>query len=109
MAAPRPGKPVRGSTTGRPVMALLDLLSRRWMLRVIWEIRDGPIGFRSLQRGCEQMSPSVLSQRLTELVEARILMQSESKEYEFTVEGRELFDLMNPLHEWSERWAKQLE
>ena len=88
-------------------MALLDLLSRRWTLRVIWEIRDGPIGFRSLQRRCEQMSPSVLSQRLTELWEARIVMQSESKEYEFTAEGRELFDLMIPLHEWSEHWAKR--
>jgi DNA-binding HxlR family transcriptional regulator len=89
-------------------MALLELLSRRWMLRIIWELRDGPIGFRPLQRRCEQMSPSVLSQRLTDLVEARILMQSESKDYKLTVEGRDLFDLMIPLHDWAERWAKRL-
>ena len=37
---PRPGARVRGSATGRPVMALLDLLGRRWALRVIWELRD---------------------------------------------------------------------
>ncbi|MEH2514939.1 DNA-binding HxlR family transcriptional regulator [Bradyrhizobium sp. AZCC 1610] len=33
----------RGSRTGRPVMALLDLLSRRWTLQIVWELRDGPL------------------------------------------------------------------
>ena len=41
-----PGRPVRGSTSGRPLMAALDLFGRRWMLRVMWELRDGPAGFR---------------------------------------------------------------
>ena len=27
---PKPGRPVRGSRSGVPVMALLDLLGRRW-------------------------------------------------------------------------------
>ena len=31
---------VRGSRTGRPIMALLDLLGRRWTLRIIWELRE---------------------------------------------------------------------
>ncbi|HJV56497.1 MAG TPA: transcriptional regulator, partial [Methylomirabilota bacterium] len=39
-STPRPGWPVRGSRTGRPIMALMDLLGRRWALRVIWELRD---------------------------------------------------------------------
>ena len=43
---PVPGTPVRGSRTGRPLMATFDLLGRRWMLRVLWELRTGPIGFR---------------------------------------------------------------
>ncbi|HEV7693887.1 MAG TPA: hypothetical protein VGO52_23840 [Hyphomonadaceae bacterium] len=34
---------VRGSRTGRPIMALLDLLGRRWTLRVIWELRGEPM------------------------------------------------------------------
>jgi hypothetical protein len=47
---PRPGRPVLGSTTGRPVMAALDLFGRRWTLRVLWELRDGAVGFRLLQQ-----------------------------------------------------------
>ena len=61
---PRPGRPVRGSRTGRPIMALLDLLSRRWTLRVIWELRGGRLTFRALQQACGGVSPSVLNERL---------------------------------------------
>jgi hypothetical protein len=46
-SSPLSGKTVRGSRTGRPVMALLDLLGRRGSLRLLWELRDGhPQSFR---------------------------------------------------------------
>jgi DNA-binding HxlR family transcriptional regulator len=48
-------------------MAALDLFGRRWTLRVLWELRGGPQGFRPLQRLCDNMSSSVLEARLTEL------------------------------------------
>src|SRR3954447_26692687 len=70
---PLPGRPVRGSATGRPIMALLDLLGRRWALRVIWELREGPLQFRTLQERCAGMSSSVLNQRLHELRTAEVV------------------------------------
>jgi DNA-binding HxlR family transcriptional regulator len=39
MKIPKVGKPVRGSTTGRPIMVALDLLGRRAALRILWELR----------------------------------------------------------------------
>ncbi len=48
-------------------MALLDLLGRRWALRVIWELRDGALGFRELQARAGGLSPTILSTRLEEL------------------------------------------
>src|SRR5208282_2198038 len=51
----RPGRPARGSVSGRPIMALLDLLGRRWALRVIWELREEPLVFRALQQRCAGM------------------------------------------------------
>ena len=59
-----PRRSVRGSATGRPIMAVLDLLGRRWSLRVLWELRDGPLTFRALQAACDDISPSVLQQRV---------------------------------------------
>ncbi len=47
-------------------MAALDLFGRRWNLRIIWELQHGPVGFRALQQRCDNMSSSVLRQRLTE-------------------------------------------
>ena len=64
MTTPDPGRPVRGSTTGRPIMAALDLLGRRWALRILWELRDGPVGARALRERCDGMSSSVLYERL---------------------------------------------
>ena len=105
MLPAKPGRPVRGSTTGRPIMALLDLLGRRWVLRILWELRDAPLGFRALQARCDGMSPSVLSQRLAELREARIVTQSAAGDYLLTDEGRELYNVLGPLNEWAARWG----
>ena len=108
MPTPQPGKPVRGSQTGRPIMALLDLLGRRWTLRILWELREGSLGFRALQDRCDNMSPSVLSQRLGELQEAGIVWQNEDAHYALTQEGITLLHSLAPLNEWALRWAERI-
>ncbi|MFF2073492.1 winged helix-turn-helix transcriptional regulator [Kitasatospora sp. NPDC058162] len=105
---PRPGRPVRGSASGRPVMAALDLLGRRWALRVLWELSRSPGGFRELQRRCEQMSSSVLTVRLAELAEARVLTR-DGELYRLTPLGEELVAALGPLDVWSRRWAEELD
>ncbi|MFD7324830.1 winged helix-turn-helix transcriptional regulator [Streptomyces sp. NPDC059875] len=101
---PRPGTPVRGSESGRPVMAALDLLGRRWTLRILWELHQTPAGFRELQRRCERMSSSVLSARLGELTDARLLALH-ADGYRLTPLGNDLVDALRPLDAWSQRWA----
>ena len=85
-------------------MALLDLLGRRWALRVVWELREGPLVFRSLQQRCEGMSSSVLSQRLRELRAAGVV-EAGGDGYALTAEGRDLLSAYEPLAAWAERWA----
>jgi DNA-binding HxlR family transcriptional regulator len=86
-------------------MALLDLLGRRWALRVIWELREGPLQFRALQERCAGMSSSVLNQRLRELRTAGIVELSEGG-YQLTAEGRGLRDAFAPLDAWAKRWGR---
>lgn len=102
---PLPGRRVRGSETGRPLMAALDLLGRRWALRILWEMRDGPLGARTLRARCDEMSSSVLYERLNELHQAGLIQQGDSLNYELTPIGRELGNAIGPLAEWSDRWA----
>ena len=107
MAKVRPGLPARGSKSGRPIMALLDLLGRRWALRLVWEMREGNPTFRALQERCSGLSPTVLNRRLGELREAGIVARGESAGYALTAEGKELLAALAPLHDWAERWARR--
>jgi DNA-binding HxlR family transcriptional regulator len=104
---PRPGRPVRGSKTGRPIMALLDLLGQRWTLRVIWELRAGRLTFRALQEACDGMSPTVLNGRLKALRDSGLVDQVGSEGYGLAPLGRELLDVFLPVVEWSKRWARR--
>ena len=105
---PKPGRPVRGSRTGRPLMALLDLLGRRWTLRILWELRRGDAAtFAELQRRCDTMSPSVLNQRIRELREARIIEHAEGG-YRLSDDGKNLLTSIAPLNAWSKRWARRV-
>ena len=88
-------------------MALLDLLGRRWALRVIWELRDGAMTFRVLQEACGGVSSSVLNDRLAELREAGIVAPAEGSGFELTPEGRELGRAYEPLDAWAQRWARR--
>jgi DNA-binding HxlR family transcriptional regulator len=101
---PAPGSGVRGSDSGRAIMALLDLLGRRWALRVIWELNDGPLAFRALQDRCGGISSSVLNQRLRELRRAGIV-DAGGAGYLLSDEGVRLRDAYAPLSDWADRWA----
>jgi DNA-binding HxlR family transcriptional regulator len=88
-------------------MALLDLLGRRWTLRVLWELREGALSFRGLQERCDAMSPSVLSQRLAELRAAGIIELRQASGYGLNAEGAALLEALAPLHGWAARWARR--
>ena len=105
MAKQAASRKVRGSRTGRPVMALLDLLGRRWALRVLWELREERhLTFRELLAASET-SPSVLNTRLKELRETGIVAHETETGYRLTPEGKDLLNRLMPLHDWAEKWA----
>jgi DNA-binding HxlR family transcriptional regulator len=89
-------------------MAALDLLGRRWSLRVLWELLASPAGFRELQGRCGGMSASVLNTRLKELQQTMIVTLDGQRRWALTPLGRELIDALFVLHHWSEKWATQL-
>ena len=89
-------------------MALIELVGRRWVLRMIWELRGDPLTFRALQSACDGLSPSVLSARLGELREVGIVEVHEDG-YALTGLGFELIEALAPLQRWSAKWAKALD
>jgi DNA-binding HxlR family transcriptional regulator len=101
---------VRGSRTGRPIMALLDLLGRRWSLRILWELREErKLTSRALRTACDEASPTVLQARLTDLREAGFVALADGGGYSLTPLGQELSENVLPLHRFAERWKGQLQ
>jgi DNA-binding HxlR family transcriptional regulator len=88
-------------------MAALDLLGRRWSLRVLWELRSGSVGARSLLDRCDGISSSVLYDRLRELLAAGLIERDEHGSYRLTALGNELRAALDPLDAWATRWAEQ--
>jgi DNA-binding HxlR family transcriptional regulator len=100
-------KAVRGSRSGRPIMALLDLLGRRWALRIIWELRQGSLTSRALRTACDEASPTVMQARLSELREAGLIELAQGDGYGLTELGKELNETFLPLHRFAERWSRR--
>jgi len=88
-------------------MALLDLLGRRWAMRVLWELRTDRMTFRALRDACGNISPTVLNDRLRELRGAA-LVDAGDDGYGLSSQGSELVRRFTPLVSWSERWARSL-
>ena len=95
----------RGSRTGRPIMVLLDLMGRRWSLRVLWELRNGPLTSRELRSACDDVSPTVLQTRLTDLRSADLVELRPGEGYALTPWGVALVEALVPLYSLAAQWA----
>jgi DNA-binding HxlR family transcriptional regulator len=98
---------VRGSKSCRPIMALLNLLGRRWTLRILWELRQQALTSRALRAACDGASPTALQARLSELREAGFVELMPGNGYGLTGIGTELLENFLPLHRFAERWSRR--
>ena len=89
-----------------PIADLFDLLGRRWALRVLWELRDAPLTYGELREACDEVSTSVLAQRLRELTDARLLARDGDGAYGLTTTGADLLALLAPVNDWARRWGR---
>jgi DNA-binding HxlR family transcriptional regulator len=90
------------------VLALLDLLGRRWALRILWELRAEPLSFQRLQARCDSMSTSVLSQRLSELRESQLIEKDQDGAYRLTEHGSVLLARLDGIDDWTRQWSELL-
>jgi DNA-binding HxlR family transcriptional regulator len=88
--------------TARPVENVLELLGRRWALRLVWELRRSTLAFSELRQRTG-ISPSVLSARLGELVRAGVIERDTGRRYRLSGNGRELARILYEMNRWAEQ------
>jgi DNA-binding HxlR family transcriptional regulator len=90
------------------MLELLELLGRRWALRILWELRLASATFQALQARCDSMSTSVLSQRLGELREAQLVEKDQAGSYRLTEPGSRLLARLDGMDQWTQEWTRRL-
>ncbi|MDA0990684.1 MAG: helix-turn-helix domain-containing protein [Verrucomicrobia bacterium] len=94
-----------------PIAKACELIGERWTLLIIRELLCGSTRFSELQRGLSQISPSLLTKRLNQLVDDELLIRKQSVdrkkvEYFLTPSGKELAPIIMGLGDWGHRWAR---
>ncbi|HEU5267741.1 MAG TPA: helix-turn-helix domain-containing protein [Jatrophihabitans sp.] len=98
-------EPVADPGADRAFNELLELVGRRWTLRILWELRDGRRSFNELRRRAGGMSQSVLVTRLTELFGAGLVADTAGG-YELTPLGTAMLPDLERLRSYAVQWSR---
>lgn len=93
-----------------PVARAAEIVASRWTPILLRELLAGTTRFNDLRVGMARMSPSLLSRRLEELVDAGIIYKQKAhggKGYEYVVTdvGRELKPFVMALGVWGQKYV----
>jgi DNA-binding HxlR family transcriptional regulator len=106
MSPTNPRGPSGATSTTSPAFAdLLELLGRRWTLRLLWELRGGALSFNELRARSGGLSQSVLVTRLTELYGAGLVADVDNG-YELTAPGQSLVRDVAHLDKFATKWTR---
>lgn len=94
-----------------PISKAMDILGERWTLLIIRELLLGSSHFSELQKGLSQISPSLLSKRLSllekeELIYRKRIPGQRGYEYFPSESCQELLPIMEQIGVWGMRWAR---
>jgi DNA-binding HxlR family transcriptional regulator len=90
-----------------PVSLAAEVFARRWTPLILRELLAGSTRFNDLRRGIPNITASVLSRRLDELVVAGIVERRQDAHelrYVLTAAGQELRPVVEQLGLWGRRW-----
>lgn len=86
----------------------LTLIGAKWTMPIMWNLCTEPKGFNQLEREIDGISPRVLSARLKELVDNKLVAKTvfqttpPTVQYALTPKGLSLRPILKQLNAWGE-------
>ena len=102
---------------GCPVAAFQKLISGKYKLRVVWDLKDGPLRYGEIRTGLlrgsdgsAEIAPRVLSRELKALTESGLIDRRDydvvppKVEYRLTRKGRSFVPVIAAIRNWGTRY-----
>ena len=99
-----------------PVAAFQKMISGKYKLRILWDLKDGPLRYGEIKsgllRGLEgspEIAPRVLSRELKALAQSELITRKDygvvppKVEYRLTRVGRSFIPVISEIRKWGER------
>jgi DNA-binding HxlR family transcriptional regulator len=103
-------------TTRCPVTAFQRMISGKYKLRILWDLKDGPLRYGELRsgllrgaEGTQQIAPRVLSRELKALAQSGLITRKDYRvvppkvEYRLTAVGRSFIPVIDEIRKWGHR------
>ena len=107
-------------TCGCPVAAFQKMISGKYKLRILWDLKGGPLRYREIRsgllRGAEgtrEIAPRVLSRELKALAQTGLIDRKDygvvppKVEYRLTRKGRSFIPVIDSIRKWGTRHLSQ--
>jgi DNA-binding HxlR family transcriptional regulator len=99
-----------------PVAAFQKLISGKYKLRIVWDLKDGPRRYGEIRTGLlrgqgssAEVAPRVLSRELKALTESGLIDRKDyglvppKVEYRLTRKGKSFLPVISAIREWGHR------
>jgi DNA-binding HxlR family transcriptional regulator len=101
---------------GCPIMAFQKVISGKYKVRILWDLKGGPLRYSEVKRGLlrgtvgsAEIAPRVLSRELKALTGAGLIDRKDyglvppHVEYRLTRKGRSLIPIVGAIRKWGAR------
>jgi DNA-binding HxlR family transcriptional regulator len=105
---------------GCPVAAFQKMISGKYKLRIVWDLKDGPLRYGEIRTGLlrgsdgsAEIAPRVLSRELKALTETGLIDRKDfgvvppKVEYRLTRKGRSFVPVISAIRSWGSRHLAQ--
>jgi DNA-binding HxlR family transcriptional regulator len=105
---------------GCPVAAFQKMISGKYKLRIVWDLKDGPLRYGEIRTGLlrgsdgtAEIAPRVLSRELKALTETGLIDRKDygvvppKVEYRLTRKGRSFVPVISAIRSWGTRHLAQ--